>query len=115
MVMTSAAMLNTVRNQGYRSLTLNVHCAHTPATPTIMACSGPSSTSAMSAVAYDVDSVDPLLTGSGSVTFHTEITHENTVRKTNRMGRVNVVGKDEAISAAPVAITDATKIRAARG
>ena len=66
----SAAMLKTVRYSGYGCLTLNVHCVQTPATATSTAARGPSSSSAIRSAAYDTDSVEPLASGIGRLTFH---------------------------------------------
>src|SRR5688500_941981 len=98
-------MLNSARYQGCTYRTLNVHCTQTPAMPTSIACSAPSSTSAMNATAYDGDSVDPQLSGSGSVTFQREVMHEASTSVRNTAGRGSAVGKDAISRMVPSAMT----------
>src|SRR5262252_6499523 len=114
-VMASADALNTVRYTGYRCFTWKVHCATTPATATIVARRGPSSSSAIRSAAYDTDSVEPLERAIGSVTFHVEVTHPSTSSTKNSAGRGTAWGKSEANTAVPPAMMMPTYSCAARG
>src|SRR5580765_1708147 len=76
--MASADALKIVRYTGYRCLTYTVHCAMTPTTAMIIARRGPRRRSAIRSAAYDTDSVDPLESSIGSVTFHVDITQPMT-------------------------------------
>ena len=84
--MASAAMLNTVRYAGYGRLTLTVHCSQAPATATTIAASGPRSRSVIRSAAYDTDSVEPLASGMGRLTFHIEVRQPATKSVRKRSG-----------------------------
>ena len=64
----------------------SVHCAHTPTTAMTIACCGPSNRSAVRSAAYDTDSVDPLLSDPGKLTFQVDVMHEETKRIANIAG-----------------------------
>ena len=73
-------MLKIVRYSGYALLDLTVHCVQTPATAIRAAARGPSSRSAIRFAAYNTDSVEPLASGIGRLTFQSEVRQDVTSR-----------------------------------
>src|SRR5215208_3688097 len=108
MVRAPVAALNTVRCNGYGCFGLYVHWVQKAATAISMAGLGPSSSSDTRLAAYDTDSVDPLTTGKGNVTFQTEVTQANTARLTNSCGSGSSRGTNPTSVAAPAALIPAT-------
>src|SRR5262245_56417318 len=108
MVIASAAMLNTVRYTGYGCLMLSVHCASTPTTAMTTACRGPRSSNAIRSAAYDTESVAPLVSGIGRLTFQIDVKHAVTASVANRAGRGYARGNHAARTPAPRTITVAT-------
>jgi hypothetical protein len=106
--MASPAMLKTVRYHGYARFTLNVHCIHPPVMAISIAGPVPSSSSAIKSAAYDTDSVDPLDSGSGRLTFQADVTQENTRSAANSNGRSGSPGNDVVRTSAPAAMTNPT-------
>src|SRR2546422_4290873 len=93
----------------------SVHCAHTPTTATTIACCGPRSRSAVRSAAYDIESVDPLASAMGRLTFQMEVRQPATNSTANRPGRGYARGKKAAKTHVPAAIIDATYSRAGCG
>src|SRR4030081_1157459 len=108
MVTAWVAALNTVRYSGYCRLTLNVHCVHAPATAISSVGFGPSRSSDISSAACATESVDPLASEIGRVTFHAEVRHAESSSIANSDGRGTVSGKYPTNATAPTAITTAT-------
>src|SRR5260221_9909308 len=106
--MASAAALNTVRYSGYGCLTLIVHCATTPATAITTACRGPSSSSDIRSAAYDTESVEPLESAIGSVTFQIDVTQPNTSSPLNSHGCGSASGRETRNAKTPRPITNPT-------
>src|SRR4051812_28476362 len=84
-------------------------------TATTIAWFGPSSSNAIKAAAYDTDSVDPLVSARGSVTFQSDVRHENAIKLASIHGRGQGVGKTLASSTMPARVTAATYIWAPEG
>src|SRR5436190_6274490 len=82
-VITAAEALKIVRYIGYGCLTLYVHCVKTPATAIRTASCGPRRSSDIRFAAYDTDSVAPLATVIGKLTFHVDVTHATPMRTAN--------------------------------
>src|SRR6267143_872376 len=93
----------------------SVHCAHTPTTAMTIACCGPSNRSAVRSAAYDTESVDPLESAMGRLTFQMEVRQPVTNRTANRPGRGYARGTTAAKTPVPAAIMDATYSRAGCG
>ena len=90
----SAAALKTVRYSGYGCLTCTVHCAMTPAMAMTIARRGPSSRSAIRSAAYDTDSVEPLESAIGSVTFQVDVTQPSDEQRGEERGPGNAVRQE---------------------
>ncbi len=75
-VTAAAATLNAVRYSGYGRLTLIVHCVQAPAIATRSAAPGPSNRSAVRFAPNETESVDPLESGIGRLTFHIDVRHD---------------------------------------
>src|SRR5205823_13705233 len=108
MVIASAAMLNTVRYHGYGCLTLNVHWVHALAIAVSIAGCGPSSTSDIRSAACETDSVDPLATEIGRLTFQVDVTHDTPIITANSHGCGHARGNDSATPHAPARMTAPT-------
>ena len=86
--MISAPTLKMTWRSGTRLRVDNRHCVTPPTPATIIVWSGPSSTSDMKSVKYDIDSVALPLT-SGRCTFEAEINPDAPSSATNRRGWSN--------------------------
>src|SRR5205809_6039100 len=69
---------------------------------------GPSNSSAVRSAAYETDNVEPLRSGIGRLTFHTDVTHAANSRIANKPGRGYSSGNETTRPAAPTTITNAT-------
>src|SRR3954465_6396489 len=92
MASASSATLKSGGEGGGGAFTLIVHCARTPATAMATAGFGPSSNNAIRSAAYDTDSVEPLLSESGRLTFQIDVRHAAISSPRNRNGSGNVRG-----------------------
>src|SRR5262245_39742829 len=81
----------------------------------ISAYCGPSSRSAISFAAHDTDSVDPLATGIGRLTFHAAVRHAAISAPANTTGFGYASGNDATSTIVPPATTSATYSCAASG
>src|SRR5262249_29018979 len=113
-VRTSDAMLNSVRYNGDRLGTLNVHWLHALVAATSIVSSAPSSNRDAESTAYEIDIVDPCV-ASGRLTLSAEATDEHTSSTKNMPGLYSACGAFSAATTAPATQTATTYTRAATG